>query len=942
MTALIYTLTLTKKSQLMTRILPKSILDLLMVTTMLLLFHPKVNSQNLYAPVTGPGVQAGTVLSNGGLCVTQLCLGSGYENLQRIIDGNLTTSATAASLANILNNGGVSVKNFNQVYPAGYVAGYLFSSESVLNIGVLNSMTVSTYKNGILQESKSAGALLGANIITSEMQKVYLTFITTKDFDEIRFRTTGLPVQVLNGISVFSAFAFPSNVTNNGAVVTNCDRPIGGIATAVSYDGPGVCALCTLLNPENMNDGNSNNYATLVTTASVLTSPSVGVLNTAAVYPAGYKAGFVVSPSNGTGLEYIALLNSITVETYLFGEKQETATTSTGTNGALLTLKLLTYNGTQRNKIGFTTTKPFNEVRFRQNPGANVVVGSLNMYYAYAEPGNCTDCKVYLGSQPTGRYSGAIVGNSLFTVNTGTYGIALHSLTNTANIVSPSTTDYATYTAPLLLDLLSGVKVTVKNDGTLFPAGTKAGFDIVQSGGIIDVSILNSIQIRTYKIVGGALQLVEQRLHNADLLGVDLIGGTSQRASIGFTTTLPFSVIQIDISGGLLNVNLGGKTQIYGAFVYEDADGDGYGDCQDVCAGGDDAIDSDNDGIPDACDVCRAGNVAPNVPGQFLTNDCNGAQPGIVTLQPAGSNVPFTTFEYHSALPATPANKVTSMTVSTPGQSLYYGVYFDAAQSCYSPSTMVTVNIVECTRPDLTPVIIFGDALVTGYDTLNIGFEIKNINSVPSTGPITVTISKSPQKTIFLPFNPARTSITVLNQGIPLNIAVNNSGWTAVDQGNYIVLTTSQVIAANSSSKIGFTIRQHPSNLNDDVISVHVEDNSGGEINTTNNTANIFIAYEYGNGPMNRPLSTQYDLSGDKNRNLEVYPNPTATSAHVSGLKGHEQITVVNIFGQVIMNLKADAPNVELDLQQFAAGTYSIIIIDKEGLKTTKKLIKTN
>ncbi|MEM9487745.1 MAG: MYXO-CTERM sorting domain-containing protein [Myxococcota bacterium] len=43
----------------------------------------------------------------------------------------------------------------------------------------------------------------------------------------------------------------------------------------------------------------------------------------------------------------------------------------------------------------------------------------------------------------------------------------------------------------------------------------------------------------------------------------------------------------------------------YEVCVLQDSDDDGVADCNDICAGHDDALDSDNDGLADGCDTCQ-------------------------------------------------------------------------------------------------------------------------------------------------------------------------------------------------------------------------------------------------------------------------------------------------------------------------------------------------
>jgi hypothetical protein len=918
-----------------------SLFTLLFLTT----FLSTSWAQNCYTPLTGQNVQVGTVGNDGILCVTQLCIGSGFSELQKVIDNDVTSGASYSNLGSFLNYKGVSVKKHGGTFPAGYIAGYLFSSQSLVNVGILSNITVATYRNGVLQESKSAGNLLTANILNAGEQKFYLTFKTTRSFDEVRLTTSGISVDFLQGIKVYSAFAFdptgcaPSNVTS-------CNRPIAGPTTNVSYDGPGVCASCSLGNPERLNDGDANNYANLYTIASILSSPTVGVINTGAVYPAGYNAGFVVSPSNNNNLSLISFFNTITVETYLFGDKQESSTMTNGSNGALLSAKFLGYSADQKNKVGFKTTKPFNEVRFKQNQAGNISLGSTKIYYAYAEPGNCVECKTYLGSAPSGKYSGNLVANyngffgiGAVTYN-GTYGIALHSISAINNITSVSKTDFATYYGPLIAGLLSGAKFTVTNNGTLFPAGTTAGFDIAQQGGLFDVSVLNSVIIRTYVVNGSSVQLQEQKVGNVQLLGLDVIGGNTDKSAVGFKTTKPFNAIQIDLNSGIANLGLGSATKIFGAFVFEDADGDGYGDCEDVCPNGNDGIDTDNDGIPDGCDQCNAGNVAPYVGNTALSNVCaNNETTVALPLAPLTGTIPAgTVFEWYKSSTFTPANRLTPAQASNINQSgTYYAVIRSISTQvaqCFSPATAVQVTIKDCSTPDLTPNFVYGKSAL-GQAPSTMALAVSNVGFGATTGQVEFYIHQDPSNNPYLidvNYDGSANSIVVAGNTITLN----NNDWVftqnPVTQRISLVSKPGVVIAGQSQVIVGFTIKWNENNYGDGItLKAEVPNGTGGEIGFANNTD--FLPLIYSNANI---ASGKVTISPVVN----IYPNPTNGTVNITNLKGDETITVMDLSGRKLASYTSNGAAYTINLSSYAQGIYLIDVLSPNGERTVNKVQK--
>lgn len=906
-------------------------------------FSNNVQAQSgCYKPITGNGVQVGTVGAAGGLCVTQLCLGTGYQDLQKVIDNDLNTAASYTNLATILNSNGIAVKNQTTTYPAGYVAGYVFSSASLLNLSLLSGVSVSTYLNGTLQETKAVASLITTTILNTE-QRHYVTFITSKPFNEVRLKTTGLSGNLLSGLKVYSALAFPQDCTEATAVNYPCGRPIAGINTDVTFNGAAVCVACNLIDPNNLIDGNRNNYANLLVPASILSSPSVGVINRGTVYPAGFNAGFIVGSSNGANIASASILSTVTIETYLYGQFQESASFTNGSNGALLTLEVLGFTNGTRNKIGFKTTKKFNEVRYRMSQGVNISLSLSRVYYAYAEPGTCVDCQKYLGSSASGKYSGSLVPNNsgLFGIGAviynGVYGIALHSLVNAGNATSQNATDYARYNFPLVASLFAGGKVTVKNDGTLFPAGTTAGFEIVQNGMLLGANILDYITISTYKVSGSTVTLQEQNVGSASLLGVDLIGGSTQKASVGFKTTKPFNAIQINISTGIVQVGLGGYTDIYGAYVFEDADGDGVGDCLDICAG-DDNLDSDFDGIPDACDICSSGTVAPALAGGPVTrNVCpatTAVLPGVSGVTPAG-----TALTWHTGAVATNANKVANP--AAVGAGVYYAAFYDAAGGCYSPTTADTVKIDNCVFPDLDPDFIFGSGEISGYAPVNVGLKINNKGAAATNPlvPIVVTISAPPATTV-LSYDSTTQTITIGST----TISVDNNKWTAVVNGasGVIVLTSKPgvvTIPAQSSVLIGFIVRQNEANFGDPAdIGVAVTP-VPGETNIDNNADYLPIIYT--GGTAGKGIAST-GFSALNSQSMTVYPNPATQQITVAGLKEGQVISLYNTMGQALVTRKATGTAEQISIDSYPTGNYILMVRDAGGKQSVYRIQKIN
>jgi hypothetical protein len=569
------------------------------------------NGSDCYKPITGIGTEVNPV--QGGL----ICLGCNRTGINNVVDADKNNYADLSQLVSLANGNGISVKQTTSDYPAGYFAGFVVSFGNDLNVNVLNAITISTYKDGVLQQSATGGSLKATPILGGSNGRAYVYFQTGQSFDEVRFTFTNL-VSVLTEVRVYYAMSFDPNcgtLDNNGI----CDDAIQGNGTTVTYNGGLVCALCTLNNSGNLVDGDKDNYATLTMPAAALSTVSVGVLDEKNIYPAGVKAGFVISPDQANTLLDANLLNTITIETYLFGSLQESQTFNSGSG--LLSVSALGFNNIEKVKLGFTTTQKFNEVKLRVNQPVGVTIGALRIYYAFEEPVGCSDCQEAWTSDRSDPYTGTIVTGSSWTTPGGlTLNLLLTQLTipgtiaNQGNVVNSSLTDYATYTPPVIdlgLNVLglassSDFKLTVDNSpsgdaGPTFPAGTFGGFVIQREGGLVDVGLLSAI---TVKLFNGTTEVGGRT--GAALASAGVLTLTGGKTVVGFKSTAAFNRIQISINNGLLYAGglLGASTRIYYAFTIQDTDGDGTPDCADTCPG-DNSIDTDGDGIPDACDACN-------------------------------------------------------------------------------------------------------------------------------------------------------------------------------------------------------------------------------------------------------------------------------------------------------------------------------------------------
>jgi len=338
----------------------------------------------------------------------------------------------------------------------------------------------------------------------------------------------------------------------------------------------------------NVINGNLNDSVHIVTGTVASLTKLISVKDINNSWAAGTRTGFTVR-TTGTTLTPTNL-GGFQIQTLKGGVVQETISTATSPSLSL------TYIGTSngRFRISFVTTKEFDEVALIQTALLSGI-SSVSVYYAFVEP--ATGCS-YDCIEPivTSTFASAAVAAS---DNTGV--CLLCGTTNLSSILSASTTDFASLNVAVGVDVTRGIQLKI---GTSIPAGSSAGFVIGPNTGLLNLSLLNAITIKTY----AANVLQESVSFTGGLLNVAVLSGEIR--AISFLTTKSFDEIRIVVDAGVLGVTT--NTNVYYGFIRRDTDRDGFPDCADKCVGND-AMDSDGDGVPDACDTSCSFNAGPDV-----------------------------------------------------------------------------------------------------------------------------------------------------------------------------------------------------------------------------------------------------------------------------------------------------------------------------------------
>ena len=340
---------------------------------------------NTQTPMTAPTYPVYINNVNSGIegLVCALCSVTNQDNL---IDADLTNYASVNLSVGVGTTGSLSVKNQITDYAAGTFAGYTIENPALLNVGALDAVIITTYLNGVQQETKTGNGPLvsvGTDLLVSTGKQT-IGFVSAMPFDEVQITFQNLLSVNLGEVkvyySVFQKLCDPVVECNKTYTWTNPDFPV-----IIDTDKSGIegvaCVSCAVTNTNNLLTADKTDFANITLIAGVVGSGSVAVKDQLFTYPKGTFAGFVIDDL-GT-LAQVNLLQSLQISTYNNGVLQESKSAGQLIDLSLLGLDVLgsvpgAYN------IGFKTVLPFDEIRLTLNSVASVI-NSINVYGAFVD-----------------------------------------------------------------------------------------------------------------------------------------------------------------------------------------------------------------------------------------------------------------------------------------------------------------------------------------------------------------------------------------------------------------------------------------------------------------------------------------------------------------------------------------------------------------------------
>ncbi|MBD2757262.1 beta strand repeat-containing protein [Spirosoma validum] len=140
----------------------------------------------------------------------------------------------------------------------------------------------------------------------------------------------------------------------------------------------------------------------------------------------------------------------------------------------------------------------------------------------------------------------------------------------------------------------------------------------------------------------------------------------------------------------------------------------------------------------------------------------------------------------------------TGVLSGTPTATGFYGIVVRAtdASGCPDNSASTTYNFsVQAPAPDLTPTLYARPSTVYGNTPLTVVVDVVEINSVATSGLITVKVTKDAKAP--LSFDGSLTTLA--------GRSIQNSSWSFASEGSYYVLTSSQSIPGGDKLSFGLS-----------------------------------------------------------------------------------------------------------------------------------------
>ncbi len=305
------------------------------------------------------------------------------------VDSNANSYASIDFTLGVLATGSLSIKDEFTAYPEHTYAGFDIENTSVLNLDLLDGVTISTYLNGSLQESQTGSSELIAvdsALLLTGSERSQVGFVTNLPFDEVQISISQTLSVNLGSTRVYGlvlkSFCEGELACSSATVLSNPSQPVIINNTNTGVEGL-ACVGCEVDNANHVISESNSDFAMINVVAGVANTASIAVENVLSTFPSGSTAGFIIRDTND--LLQVDLLNSLTVSTYLDGTLLESKTASNLL--ALEALGLINITPATTDGfllVGFETSFNYDEIKLSVSALA-AVINSIEVYGSYVD-----------------------------------------------------------------------------------------------------------------------------------------------------------------------------------------------------------------------------------------------------------------------------------------------------------------------------------------------------------------------------------------------------------------------------------------------------------------------------------------------------------------------------------------------------------------------------
>ena len=344
-------------------------------------------SQNCRVPIVGSGK---VVTSIGGGLIT---VADGGNKVGNAIDtdlSNYTTTSVGVASVNVYKPI-ISIRDLYHTYSGGQKVGFVFkeTGNNLLSLDVLNGMTIQTFLNGSDEAVETIIAketdknVLNLNVLSivsgDKVADRELSFMATKEFDEVRLCVTGVNADVLGKMEFAIKYAFVGENPEIRATSESDFTDYWSKGNPSIWDESNISILYP---KKNVVDDDPDNYVSSSLVGGVIADSHISVKFNKEI-PSGAQVGFYYSTSKVLGLN---LIGEAGAKIYALNENGTFPEDGDKAEPGKSLLGVSLIGGTDKTFVCMDLTKPCYGVKAEIPSGlfdGGLDIGVSHYYYAF-------------------------------------------------------------------------------------------------------------------------------------------------------------------------------------------------------------------------------------------------------------------------------------------------------------------------------------------------------------------------------------------------------------------------------------------------------------------------------------------------------------------------------------------------------------------------------